>query len=342
MTTITVLALVQVLVLMSILKHATRRNVIVYSDAFLSPKQQPQQCHTTQITRASVALSSTATTTTAAAATRRRNKPKSTAIQNFSLVVHGPQGFHLANFHRDNATSKHQHQRPFNLVIVESPSKCATISKILQQYVQENELEYDYVITSSMGHVRNIPRSKTYKDQKIAGIDLENNYQPSYKVIDGKERLVHDLQELSAAARQLVLATDDDREGEAMAWHLLQLLKKKNNDNDNNNNNNNSNNDNDNTSKDNNTEKIRDGETPAAFLRVRFTEITRKAIVDAIEHPETTLRHNVVQAQETRRVLDRLAGFTVSPVLWKKIVSLLLLFLFDTHARTHTQIICIQ
>jgi DNA topoisomerase-1 len=159
-------------------------------------------------------------------------------------------------------------------------------------------LNYDFVITSSMGHIRNIPKDKSSKDQIVAGIDLDNDYQPSYTIIEGKENLTRELQELSASAQQLVLATDDDREGEAMAWHLLQLLEG-----------------------DGNDIITITKNTKEAPLRVRFTEITRKAIVDAIEHPETSLRDNLVQAQETRRVLDRLAGFTVSPILWKKIVS---------------------
>jgi DNA topoisomerase IA len=181
--------------------------------------------------------------------------------------------------------------RPFKLVIVESPSKCQTISKILQAYVKENKLDYDFVLTSSLGHVRDLPKKKTDKDQKIAGIDLDNDYRPTYVVLEGKEALLSELDELSSYAQQLILATDDDREGEAMAWHLLQILDGSNN------------------------------KHNAPPIRVRFTEITPKAIVDAIEHSEPNLRDNLVQAQETRRILDRLAGFTLSPILAKKIVS---------------------
>ena len=140
-----------------------------------------------------------------------------------------------------------------------------------------------------MGHIRDLPKKKTVKGQKIAGIDLENDYEPTYVVLDGKEGLLKDLDELSGYAQQLVLATDDDREGEAMAWHLLELLGASNH------------------------------ELPP--IRVRFTEITNRAIVDAIENPEPHLKDNLVQAQETRRILDRLAGFTLSPILAKKIVS---------------------
>lgn len=184
-----------------------------------------------------------------------------------------------------------ENDRPFKLVIVESPSKCQTISKILQEYVHENNLGYDFVLTSSMGHVRDLPKKKTEKSQKIAGIDLENDYSPTYVVLDGKEGLLSELEVLSGYAQQLILATDDDREGEAMAWHLLELLNGAN------------------------------QEYPEPPIRVRFTEITRKAIVHAIENYEPNLRDNLVQAQETRRILDRLAGFTLSPVLARKIVS---------------------
>ena len=257
-----------------------------------SIQQQQQQSYTQSTTSLAAAATATATATSG----RRSKKSFS---KNYSLVVHGPPGF-VFPFPKKKDMSTQQ-KRPFKLVIVESPSKCLTISKILQQYVKENELNYDFVITSSMGHIRNIPKGKTSKDQIIAGIDLDNDYQPSYTIIEGKENLTRELQELSASAQQLVLATDDDREGEAMAWHLLQLLEGDGND----------------ISTITTTTK----NTKEAPLRVRFTEITRKAIVDAIEHPETSLRDNLVQAQETRRVLDRLAGFTVSPILWKKIVS---------------------
>ena len=196
-----------------------------------------------------------------------------------SLVLHGPEGFSSAS-----ATS-----RPFKLVIVESPSKCHTISKILQDYVKANQLEHDYVVTSCMGHIRNLPRQKTSKDQTIAGIELKEGYKPIYVLLPQKERLVSELRDLSQRAQQVILATDDDREGEAMAWHLLQVL----------------------------LDGPKDPQMPP--LRVRFSEITPKAIVQSIDNPATTLRENLVQAQETRRVLDRLAGYTVSPLLWKKI-----------------------
>ena len=171
--------------------------------------------------------------------------------------------------------------RPYQLVIVESPSKCNTISKILNEYVKENELNHDYVVTASMGHIRNLPKSG--KDQVVVGIDVHNQYQPTYEILSGKEGLVKDLRSLAKDAQQVILATDEDREGEAIAWHISEVLGK---------------------------------ETPQE--RVTFTEITPKAIRTAIEQPRD-IDMNLVEAQETRRVLDRLAGYTLSPLLWKKI-----------------------
>jgi DNA topoisomerase-1 len=209
-------------------------------------------------------------------------KSKNTYVR--SLVVHGPPDF--------SAKKLPKNHRPFKLVIVESPSKCNTISKILQEYVELGNLEHDYVVTSCMGHIRNIPQKKQHKNQTVAGIDIENGYRPTYTILPDKEQLVHDLKELSDQAQQIILATDDDREGEAMAWHLVQVLL------------------------DGNMGGTSQQLPP---LRVRFTEITQKAILLSIQNPEPSLRENLVLAQETRRILDRLAGFTVSPVLWKKI-----------------------
>ena len=208
---------------------------------------------------------------------------KSSYTRKQSLVVHGPPNF--------SVHAKSKRDRPFKLVIVESPSKCQTISKILQEYVETKELDHDYVVTSCMGHIRNLPQQKTDKNQIIAGIDLEGGrYEPTYTILPEKDQLVRDLQKLVEQSQQLILATDDDREGEAMAWHLLQVL----------------------------LDRPPPGQLPP--LRVRFTEITPKAITESIfENASTSLRDNLVQAQETRRILDRLAGFTVSPVLWKKI-----------------------
>jgi DNA topoisomerase-1 len=171
--------------------------------------------------------------------------------------------------------------RPYQLVIVESPSKCKTISSILQKYVSDHHLEYDYLVESSMGHVRNLPKSE--KGATVVGVDVHHNYQPTYTILPGKKGLVKNLISLAEGAQKVVLATDEDREGEAVAWHLTQVLGQ-----------------------------------DKEYERVVFNEITTKAIEKAIQHP-TTLNENLVQAQETRRILDRLAGYTLSPILWKKI-----------------------
>ena len=137
-----------------------------------------------------------------------------------------------------------------------------------------------------MGHVRNLPKSASSTEKKTAvvGVDVEHDYQPHYVLLPGKETLVKKLQKLAKKADKVILATDEDREGEAVAWHLTQVL-----------------------------------ETPEdAYERVTFTEITPTAIEKSIENP-TTLNTNLIQAQETRRILDRLAGYTLSPILWKKI-----------------------
>jgi DNA topoisomerase-1 len=187
---------------------------------------------------------------------------------------------------RDTTTTTSPN-RPYQLVIVESPSKCKTISSILQKYVSDRGLEYDYLVESSMGHVRNLPKSEkggaNTAAAAVVGVDVHNNYQPTYTILPGKEGLVKNLASLAEHAQKIVLATDEDREGEAVAWHLTQVLGQ-----------------------------------DREYERVTFTEITQKAIANAIQHP-STINVNLVQAQETRRILDRLAGYTLSPVLWKKI-----------------------
>ena len=182
-------------------------------------------------------------------------------------------------------------KKPYYLVIVESPSKCKTIEKILQRYAEAQGLPFSFVVTSCLGHIRNLPRKENTasKDKQsrfpyaIAGIDLDHNYEPTYVVIPGKEKVVQELTKLAKDAEKIFLATDPDREGEAMAWHLQQTL----------------------------------GES-LPYERISFTEITPSAVEYAIAHP-VSINPGLVQAQETRRILDRLAGFTVSPLLWKKI-----------------------
>lgn len=155
-----------------------------------------------------------------------------------------------------------------NLVIVESPAKAKTIEKFLGP---------DYVVRSSFGHVRDL-------EKKNFGIDIENNYAPQYKVPTDKKKLVAELKKLSDEAETVWLASDEDREGEAIAWHLAEVLK------------------------------LKEDKTK----RIVFHEITKGAILDAIENPRE-IDIDVVGAQQARRVLDRLVGFELSPVLWRKV-----------------------
>jgi DNA topoisomerase IA len=271
------------------------------ADIFCSPWHRD----TTRRSLSTALLAVTITKSSSSSTKKRAAKFTSNSKwSNYSLVVHGPPGFHhpLSSSKQRTPSSQQQQQqqgRPFRLVVVESPSKCQTIATILHAYTTEHQLPYDFVVTSSMGHVRNVPRTKQHPDEVVAGIDIDHHYQPTYTIIPGKEKLVQDLQHLAQDAQQLVLATDDDREGEAMAWHLLELLQ--------------------NNNHDIHHHDNKNQQPQPPYVRVRFTEITPNAIVEAISNPEPSLRLNLVQAQETRRVLDRLAGFTVSPVLWKKI-----------------------
>ena len=155
-----------------------------------------------------------------------------------------------------------------NLVIVESPAKAKTIGKFLG-----NEFE----VMSSMGHIRDL-------SEKGLGIDFENNYAPQYEVSSDKKKVVSELKKASKNAQIVWLASDEDREGEAIAWHLAEELKLK-------------------------KENTR---------RIVFHEITKNAILKAIENPRK-IDQNLVNAQQARRVLDRIVGFEMSPVLWKKV-----------------------
>lgn len=155
-----------------------------------------------------------------------------------------------------------------NLVIVESPAKAKTIEKFLGA---------DFTVKSCNGHVRDL-------DPKNLSIDIENNFEPEYQVLKEKQSLIKELTLLSKKAETVWLATDEDREGEAISWHLAQLLKL-------------------------NIEKTK---------RIVFHEITKNAILNAIAQPRV-LDQNLVNAQQARRVLDRLVGFKLSPILWKKV-----------------------
>ncbi|HPO76836.1 MAG TPA: type I DNA topoisomerase, partial [Thermoclostridium caenicola] len=154
------------------------------------------------------------------------------------------------------------------LVIVESPAKAKTIRKYLGN---------DYKIVASMGHVRDLPQSHL-------GVDVKNDFEPMYITMTGKTQLIKSMKEDAAKAEKVYLATDPDREGEAISWHLAHLLKL-------------------------------DG---SSALRITFNEITQNAVVNAIKEPRP-LNMNLVDAQQARRVLDRIVGYEISPVLWKKV-----------------------
>ncbi len=160
-----------------------------------------------------------------------------------------------------------------NLVIVESPHKADTIGKFLGK---------DYHVLSSQGHVRDIePVGKN-----SLGIDFEHGYQPHYAIEAKKEHLIEQLQREAKKADTIWLASDEDREGEAIAWHLKEVLG------------------------------LQDKDTK----RIVFHEITKPAIQEAIEHPRD-IDYNLVNAQQARRVLDRIVGFELSPILWKKVTT---------------------
>ena len=168
------------------------------------------------------------------------------------------------------------------LVIVESPAKARKIGEYLGD---------GYVVESSIGHIRDLPRGaadvpKAYKGEKWArlGIDVDNDFKPLYVVSSDKKEQIKKLKALMKDADTLYLATDKDREGEAIAWHLLEVLSPPGN---------------------------------VEVHRMVFTEITEKAIHAALNDPRE-LDRKMVDAQEARRMLDRLYGYEISPVLWKK------------------------
>ena len=155
-----------------------------------------------------------------------------------------------------------------NLVIVESPAKAKTI---------EGFLGKDFTVKSSFGHVRDLPK-------KGVAIDIENNFEPTYEISPDKEKVISELKRLAKNAEVVWLATDEDREGEAISWHLYESLDLK----------------------------------KTATKRIVFHEITKPAIQKAIQNPRS-IDINLVNAQQARRILDRLVGFELSPILWKKV-----------------------
>src|SRR5437763_8269727 len=156
-----------------------------------------------------------------------------------------------------------------SLVVVESPAKAKTINKYLGK---------DYKVVASMGHVRDLPKSKL-------GVDVDEGFEPSYEVIASRKKILKELKEEARKAEEIYVATDPDREGEAIGWHLAEELGSG------------------------NRKKIR---------RLMFNEITKKGVLSALDHP-TQIDKKMVDAQQARRVLDRLVGYKISPLLWDKV-----------------------
>ncbi|HBR08195.1 MAG TPA: DNA topoisomerase I, partial [Clostridiales bacterium] len=155
-----------------------------------------------------------------------------------------------------------------NLVIVESPAKARTIEKYLGD---------QYEVVASMGHLRDLPKSKM-------GVDIEAGFIPQYIPVKGREDVISDLKKRSKSAGMVYLATDPDREGEAISWHLKELL----------------------------------GLPDEKARRVTFNEITKKVVKDSIGNPRD-IDEALVNAQQARRILDRIVGYKLSPLLWKKV-----------------------
>ena len=156
-----------------------------------------------------------------------------------------------------------------SLVVVESPAKAKTINKYLGR---------NYKVVASMGHVRDLPKSKL-------GVEIEDGFEPSYEVIASRKKVMTELKAAAKEATEIFVATDPDREGEAIGWHLAEELGSG------------------------NRKKIR---------RLMFNEITKKGVLAALENP-TKINRQMVDAQQARRVLDRLVGYKISPILWDKV-----------------------
>ena len=177
-----------------------------------------------------------------------------------------------------------------NLVIVESPSKTKKIAKFLGK---------DYVVLSSVGHIRDLPKSKL-------SVDVEHDFKPDYVLSDDKKSVIKDLKKAAKDVDAIYLATDPDREGEAIAWHVGIILNKE---------------------KELSFDmkageelpylKNKEGSHPKLY-RVSFNSITKDAVLDAFKSPRA-LDFDLINAQQARRILDRLVGYTLSPLLWKKI-----------------------
>src|ERR1051326_3964168 len=157
---------------------------------------------------------------------------------------------------------------PKNLVIVESPAKAKTIGKFLGE---------EYIVKSSVGHIRDLPK-------KDMGVDIKKNFEPVYEISPDKKQVVNELRKLAKDSSVVWLATDEDREGEAISWHLVEAL----------------------------------GLSEKKTRRIVYHEITKTAIQEAFANPRLIDR-NLVDAQQARRILDRLVGYELSPILWKKV-----------------------
>lgn len=162
---------------------------------------------------------------------------------------------------------KEKEKQNKSLVIVESPGKVKTISQFLGK---------GFLVKASVGHVRDLP-------EKGLGVDVKNNFEPNYEILKEKTKVVKELKDLAKKANKIYLAPDPDREGEAIAWHLYEILGK-----------------------------------PDKTHRIECNEITKEAVLNAIKHPRR-IDKNLVAAQQARRILDRLVGYKISPVLWKKV-----------------------
>src|ERR1044072_2858434 len=160
------------------------------------------------------------------------------------------------------------------LVIVESPSKAKTISKYLGS---------GYVVRASVGHVRDLPKSNK------KAVDIEGGFIPHYEIVTKKEPIIEEITAEAAKADEILLATDPDREGEAIAWHISEVLKDR-----------------------------QGAGSKKKIKRVSYHEITKDAVPEALEHPRA-IDENLREPQEARRVLDRIVGYDLSGLIWKKV-----------------------
>src|SRR3989344_5823319 len=164
------------------------------------------------------------------------------------------------------------------LILVESPTKSNTLQKILGG---------NYKVLASYGHVRDLP-------EKSLGVDLEHNFEPKYVILPKAKKRVAELNSETKKETEVILATDEDREGEAIAWHLVQAL---------------------------NLNKLKNQKSKVkSFERIVFHEITENAIKEALKNPRD-INMKLVDAQQARRILDRLVGYKLSPFLWKKVAK---------------------